>query len=61
MTEPTDAKQDKPLSVTVLSEDEIRRAIRIGIDQADRGNSAPLDVQGTLAKVRSRRQSLEDR
>ncbi len=35
--------------------EEIRKEIQIGIDQADRGEAAPLDVQGTLTKVRSRR------
>jgi antitoxin ParD1/3/4 len=35
--------------------EEVRREIQIGIDQADRGEVAPLDVQGSLAKVRSRR------
>ena len=37
--------------------DELRREIQIGIDQADRGEVAPLDVQGTLAKVRGRRRN----
>jgi antitoxin ParD1/3/4 len=37
--------------------EELRKEIQIGIDQADRGEVAPLDVQGTLAKVRNRRRS----
>ena len=32
----------------------------INIDQADRGEVEPLDVQGTLAKVRSRRADKTD-
>jgi len=34
--------------------EEVWREIQIGIDQADRGEVAPLDIQGTLAKVRGR-------
>jgi antitoxin ParD1/3/4 len=37
--------------------EEIRKEIQIGIDQAVRGKVAPLDVQGTLAKIRGRRRS----
>lgn len=37
--------------------EEVRREIQIGIDQADRGRVAPLDVQESLAKVRSRRRN----
>ena len=37
--------------------EEVRREIQIGIDQADRGEVAPLDVQGSLAQVRSRRRN----
>ncbi len=40
-----------------LKLEEIRKEIQIGIDQADRGEVAPLDVKGTLAKVRSRRRN----
>jgi antitoxin ParD1/3/4 len=36
---------------------EVRKEIQIGIDQADHGMVAPLDVQETLAKVRRRRRS----
>jgi antitoxin ParD1/3/4 len=39
--------------------EEVRREIQIGIDQADRGEVAPLDVRGTLAKVRGRRKNGE--
>lgn len=38
--------------------EELRKEIRLGIDQADRGEVAPLDVQGTLAKVRTRRRNV---
>jgi antitoxin ParD1/3/4 len=37
--------------------DEIRSQIQVGIDQADGGEVAPLDLQATLAKVRRRRRS----
>ena len=40
-----------------LKFEELRQEIQIGIDQADQGRVAPLDVQGTLAKVRSRRKA----
>jgi antitoxin ParD1/3/4 len=40
-----------------LKFEEVKREIQIGIDQADRGEVAPLDVQGTLATVRSRRRN----
>ena len=39
--------------------EELRKEIQIGIDQADRGEVAPLDIQGTLAKVRSRRSNRD--
>jgi antitoxin ParD1/3/4 len=42
-----------------LKFEEIRKEIQIGIDQADRGEVAPLDVRGTLVKVRSRRKSAD--
>ena len=38
--------------VQALRFEEVRREIQIGIDQADRGEVAPLDVRGTLEKVR---------
>ena len=40
-----------------LKFEELRKEIQVGIDQADRGEVAPLDVQGTLAKVRTRRRN----
>lgn len=39
--------------------EELRKEIQVGIDQADRGEVAPLDVQGTLAKVRARRKNRD--
>jgi quercetin dioxygenase-like cupin family protein len=36
----------------------LREEIQIGLDQAARGEVAPLDVQATLAKVRGRRKGL---
>ena len=35
--------------------EELRSEIRVGIEQADRGETAPLDEGGTLAAVRKRR------
>ena len=43
--------------IQALRFEEVRKEIQIGIDQADRGEVAPLDVQGTLAKVRGRRRN----
>jgi antitoxin ParD1/3/4 len=40
-----------------LKSEEIRKEIQVGIDQAERGESAPLDLPATLAKVRSRRRN----
>ena len=37
--------------------EEVRKEVQIGIDQADRGEVEPLDVQGTLAKVRTRKRN----
>jgi antitoxin ParD1/3/4 len=37
--------------------EELRKEIQVGIDQADRGELGPLDVHGTLAKVRARRRN----
>ncbi len=37
--------------------EELRREIRIGIEQADRGEVAPLDIDATLARVRERRKA----
>src|SRR5262249_8905147 len=33
----------------------LRREIRVGIEQADRGELGPLDAKGTLERVRARR------
>jgi antitoxin ParD1/3/4 len=43
--------------LNALRFEELRKEIQIGVDQADRGMVAPLDVEGTLAKVRSRRRN----
>ena len=40
-----------------MKSEELRQEIQIGIDQADRGEVALLDVSGSLAKVRSRMQN----
>lgn len=40
--------------------EEVRKEIQVGIEQADRGEVAPLDVQGTLAKVRNRRRNAAE-
>ena len=38
-----------------LKLDELRKFVAVGIEQADRGEAAPLDVDATLARVRSRK------
>ena len=38
-----------------LKLDELRKFVAVGIEQADRGEVAPLDVDATLARVRSRK------
>jgi antitoxin ParD1/3/4 len=43
--------------IQAMRMEELRKEIRIGIDQADRGEVAPLDIEATLARVRSRRKS----
>lgn len=45
-------KQDQLRSLKLK---ELRAEIRVGIEQADRGQTAPLDASGTLAAVRKRR------
>lgn len=40
-----------------LKFDEVRKEIQVGIDQANRGETSPLDLPGTVAKVRSRRKN----
>jgi antitoxin ParD1/3/4 len=35
--------------------EELRREIQIGIDQADRGELAPMDAKGTLERIRAKR------
>ena len=50
---------DKALQLLEESDDqaklaELRQAITIGIEQADRGELAPFDPQATLARIRSR-------
>jgi antitoxin ParD1/3/4 len=45
-------ERDKLREMTL---EQLRKEIQIGVEQADRGELIPLDVQGTLAKVRSRR------
>ena len=44
-------------NLEAMRSEEVRKEIQVGIEQADRGEVAPLDVQGTLAKVRSRRRN----
>ena len=43
--------------IQALRFEEVRREIQIGIDQADRGEVGPLDVQGTLEKIRGRKKN----
>jgi antitoxin ParD1/3/4 len=35
--------------------EELRSEIQIGIDQADRGELAPMDAKGTLERIRAKR------
>jgi len=42
-------------TIQSLRMEELRKEIRIGIEQADRGDVGPLDVDATLARVRGRR------
>lgn len=35
--------------------DRLRQEVRIGIEQIERGEVVPLDIQGTLARARARR------
>jgi Arc/MetJ-type ribon-helix-helix transcriptional regulator len=37
-----------------INTDELRKAVQIGIDQADRGEVAPLDTAATWARVEKR-------
>lgn len=43
----------KSRDVQRLRHEELRREIAIGIEQADRGELAPLDIPGIKEKVRS--------
>mgnify|MGYP000984058217 CR=1 FL=1 len=43
--------------IQALRFEEVRKEIQAGIDQADRGETAPLDVRETLKKVRGRRKN----
>ena len=37
-----------------LVDDTLRQALRVGLDQSDRGESAPLDVEAFLAEAHRR-------
>ncbi len=39
---------------------ELRKFVAVGIEQADRGELAPLDVDATLARVRSRKAKVRE-
>jgi hypothetical protein len=56
--EPKDDDAASEVTPAATDFEKTREAIRIGIDQADRGEVAPLDVQGTLAKLRSRKKTI---
>jgi antitoxin ParD1/3/4 len=43
-----------------LKLEELRKFIAVGIEQADRGDTAPLDVDATLARVRSRKTKVQE-
>jgi antitoxin ParD1/3/4 len=44
-----------------LKLDELRKFIAIGIEQADRGEVGPLDVDATLARVRNRKAKVREK
>ena len=46
---------DERDKLQTMKMEELRKQIKIGIEQADRGEVGPLDVQATLATVRTRR------
>ncbi|MGC8642973.1 MAG: type II toxin-antitoxin system ParD family antitoxin [Isosphaeraceae bacterium] len=48
---------DERDKIEAMKLEEIREEIQIGIDQADRREVAPLDLQGTITKVRTRREA----
>jgi antitoxin ParD1/3/4 len=50
---------DERDKLRTMKMEDLRKEIRIGIEQADRGEVGPLNVQSTLAKVRSRRKHGE--
>ncbi len=45
--------------IQAMRMEELRREIRVGIEQADRGEVAPLDIDATLSRVRNRRKAPE--
>jgi antitoxin ParD1/3/4 len=40
--------------------EELRKFVAVGVEQADRGQLAPLDVDATLARVRSRKAKVRE-
>ena len=50
----------EPDQLRELRREELRKFIAIGIEQADRGELAPLDVDATLARVRSRKVKVKE-
>jgi antitoxin ParD1/3/4 len=40
--------------------EELRKFVAVGVEQADRGQLAPLDVDATLARVRSRKGKVRE-
>lgn len=50
----------EPDQLRELRREELRKFIAVGIEQADRGELAPLDVDATLARVRSRKVKVKE-
>ncbi len=40
--------------------EELRKFVAVGVEQADRGQLAPLDVDATLGRVRSRKGKVRE-
>ncbi len=40
--------------------EELRKFVAVGVEQADRGELAPLNVDATLARVRSRKAKVRE-
>ena len=55
-----DQLQPVVVALRELRLEELRKFVAVGIEQADRGELAPLDVDATLARVRSRKAKVRE-